>query len=121
MNRSTLSATAVAVALTSACGGAVGLGIQPSYGIVVKYEAMPGTTIKRGIDALSDTGRRLFGPSSLVPPTKIGFGGGTSSYGGADVPRWVEISWRTGEFVQTIRSIHKFYVDGRHHHRKASY
>ena len=74
MNRSTLSATAVAVALTSACGGAVGLGIQPSYGIVVKYEAMPGTTIKRGIDALSDTGRRLFGPSSLVPPTRSGLG-----------------------------------------------
>ena len=104
MNQTSLMAVAVAGALTSACGSAVGLGFQPSYGIVVKYEALPGATTKYGVNALSDSGRRLFGPAALGAPAKLGFGGGTSSYGGGAVPKWVRVTWRTpipGHFTAT--------------------
>ena len=82
-------------------GGCVSaMSLNPSYGVVVVYQAVPGSTTKNGVDALSDTGRRLFGPAELKAPSRLGGGGGTSGYGGMGVPKWVEVSWRTGKFVQ---------------------
>lgn len=76
------------------------MGLNRSYGVEVVYQALPGSTTKYGIDALSDEGKRLFGPAELKAPSRLGGGGGTSGYGGMGVPKWVEVSWRTGKFVQ---------------------
>ena len=95
-------------------GGCAGsMDLNSVRGVVVVYQAVPGSTTKEGIDAWSDTGRRLFGPAELKAPSRLGDGGGTSSYGGMGVPKWVEVSWRTGEFVQRYdRSTHSAWTGG---------
>jgi hypothetical protein len=88
------------VAAVSIGGCVSALGMRPSYGVVVVYQAVPGSETKHGIDAVSDEGKRLFGPSQLTAPKIPQHGGGTSGYGGMGVPKWVEVSWRTGDFIQ---------------------
>lgn len=60
-------------------------------GIVVTYLLAKGASNKEGVQALSDSGYRLFGPALLTPR-----GGGTSSLGNAPFPRWVDVTWREG-------------------------
>ena len=98
MNKTTWFTLWLAVIGLGGCAGAMGL--NRSYGVEVVYQAVPGSTTKYGIDALSDEGKRLFGPAELKAPSRLGGGGGTSGYGGMGVPKWVEVSWRTGKFVQ---------------------
>ena len=86
-----LSLWLIAIGLAG-CAGAMGL--NPSYGAVVVYQAVPGSTTKYGVNALSDTGRRLFGPAELRAPSRLGGGGGTSAYGGMGLPKWVRVTWR---------------------------
>lgn len=101
----------VVVALTSvlsaACSG-MSLTPKPSFGLVIRHEAMTGSTEKRGVEAVTDEGRILFSPSRVRPPTALGKAdgrGGTSSYVGASVPKWVDVSWREGLFVQRYDSV----------------
>jgi hypothetical protein len=112
MNRRNAFAISLSSIFSVACN-AMGQMDIPSYGVVVQYEAVQGATTKNGIDAVSDTGMRLFGPSGLDAPTKPGMGGGgTSSYAGAGLPRWVRVTWRkpihghitttTGKMVDTL-------------------
>jgi hypothetical protein len=99
---------ALMVCAAVSMGGCVSaLGMRPSYGVVVVYQAVPGSTIKNGIDAVSDEGKRLFGPAELSAPKIPSHGGGTSGYGGMGVPKWVEVSWRTGDFIQRYDPVTK--------------
>lgn len=99
----------LASGLSAACGGIANSFARPGFGAVIRYESVPGTTEKYGINAVTDQGKRLFGPAALPPPEKIGQGGGTSSYGGMDVPRWVRVTWRTPihgkKFIPSIGNV----------------
>lgn len=95
MKRRTAAVALLASVLSAACGGIANSLLRPGYGVVVHYESVPEATEKYGIDAVSDRGIRLFGPAALSPPRRIGLGGGTSSYSGASVPKWVRVTWRT--------------------------
>ena len=58
----------------------------------MEYQLSQGVNTKEGVDARSDTGYRLFGPSMM---TSTG-GGGTNHLGVAAIPRWVRVTWRQG-------------------------
>jgi hypothetical protein len=88
---------AAASGVLSACSHA--LGLQPTYGIVVDYELLPGASKKEGVAAISDTGRLLFSPADLLVRTAIKKGsGGRNSYGGGALPAWVRVTWREGDW-----------------------
>lgn len=98
------------VLATSGCH-AMGGSLRPSYGIVVVYGVAANSTEKYGIEAIANDGARLFGPARLQAQTKSK-DIGTSSYGGAGVPQWVQVSWRepirgqqiatTGKVIETL-------------------
>jgi hypothetical protein len=87
--------------LTGGCS-AMGQTLRPSFGIVVTDEVVQGTDTKFGVDSISDTGTHLFSAARAAAPNRpgMGGGGGTSSYAGAGLPKWVRVTWRTGQFVQ---------------------
>lgn len=61
-------------------------------GMVVAYALAPGASQKEGVQAITDAGNRLFGPSLMNQQ-----GGGVSSSGGGSkmsFPRWVRVTWR---------------------------
>lgn len=106
MNKQLSIAFGLMMALMSAsCSNATGLGSRPSYGVVVDYRAdLSATTVKWGLQAISDTGQRVFGQAALDPPQNGRAAGGVLSYGGAGVPEWVRVTWRTpieGESIAT--------------------
>lgn len=63
--------------------------LRRTGGIVVTYGLAKGASNKEGVQAISDSGYRLFGPSLLNPKN-----GGTLSLGNAPFPRWVDVTWR---------------------------
>ena len=65
--------------------------LRRAGGIALTYELAKGASNKEGVQAISDSGYRLFGPSLLNPKN-----GGTSSLGNAPFPRWVDVTWREG-------------------------
>lgn len=80
-----------------ACSGMsdklAGIGVR-SVGLVVEDSLARGASEKRGVSGISDTGQALFSHANLASD-----GGGTSTYGGASVPRWVRVTWREGPGV----------------------
>jgi hypothetical protein len=88
------------VAAVSMGGCVSALGMRPSYGVVIKNELDMNASTKGGVAGVSNTGLIVFANSHLDPPKVLGRSGGTSSYGGMGVPQWVEVSWRTGDFIQ---------------------
>jgi hypothetical protein len=64
-------------------------------GLVIEDKLYPGAKQKGGVQGLSDTGRQLFAHALLTST-----GGGTSSFGNAPFPRWVDVTWREGSFIQ---------------------
>jgi hypothetical protein len=60
-------------------------------GMVIKYDLAPGAAPKSGVEALTDAGNRLFGPSTLTHRNP-----GTSSMASAKMsfPRRARITWR---------------------------
>ena len=95
MKRKLLLAMVAMYSWLSACVGAADH-IDPvdvrGVGIVVEYQLSQGANNKEGVDARSDTGYRLFGPSMMTPTG----GGGTNHLGDAAIPRWVRVTWREG-------------------------
>jgi len=91
--------------MSASCSNATGLVARPSYGVVVDSRAdVSATTVKWGLQAVSDTGQRVFGKAALDPPKNGRAAGSVSSYGGAGVPEWVRVTWRTpieGERIAT--------------------
>lgn len=77
-----------------------------NYGIVVRYQVMPGSAEKNGLEAITDKGRGLFGHAKLRAPLQLGMGGGTSS-GGYGIPEWVRVTWREGNIIQRYDPINK--------------
>lgn len=73
-----------------------------NFGVVVNSRLMQGFSIKNGVEGKSDAGRRLFGFAELNER-----GGQTSGYGGIGLPKWVDVSWRTGEFIQRYDPVNK--------------
>jgi hypothetical protein len=59
-------------------------------GIVVMDQLGPYATIKDGIRAVSDTGRRVFTHAELNATN-----GAVSSYSDTTIPHWVRVTWRT--------------------------
>ena len=105
MKKTTWLAVWLAVIGLGGCAGAMGL--NSVRGAVVVYQALPGSTTKYGVNALSDKGRRLFGPAELKAPSRLGGGGGTSAYGGMGVPEWVQVTWREPIYGQKIATTGK--------------
>lgn len=106
MNKHLSIAFGLTMALMSAsCSNAIGSGARPSYGVVADSRAdVSATTVKWGLQAVSDTGQRVFGKAALDPPKNGRAAGSVSSYGGAGVPQWVRVTWRTpieGESIAT--------------------
>ena len=97
------------ISLTGSACSAMGQIGRPSFGVTVRYDMLQGSTIKYGIEAVSDSGFRLFGPSSLEAPTMgdRDSGGGTSAFAGAGLPKWVRVTWREGDFIQRYDPITK--------------
>ena len=108
---------ALLLCATGSMGGCVSaMGLKPSYGVVVVYQAVPGSSeTKQGINAVSDEGIRLFGPSGLSAPKYPQHGGGTSSFGGIGIPKWVRVTWRKdtqpGEYWTTGTVIGDYKVE----------
>jgi hypothetical protein len=96
MNKHLSIAFGLTMALMSAsCSNAIGSGARPSYGVVADSRAdVSATTVKWGLQAVSDTGQRVFGKAALDPPKNGRAAGSVSSYGGAGVPQWVRVTWR---------------------------
>lgn len=96
----------MAISLTSILGSAcsaMGQMARPSFGVTVHYDSLQGSAIKYGIEAISDSGSQLFGPSALPG----GSGGGTSAFAGAGLPKWVRVTWREGDFIQRYDPVNK--------------
>lgn len=72
-------------------GGQMGGVDVRGIGMVVEDELAPGASTKDGVQGVSDTGQRLFAHASLTAT-----GGGTGTYGGGRIPRWVRVTWRGG-------------------------
>ena len=91
--------------ISAACTNATEFGSRPISGVVVDYRAdQSATTVKWGLQAISDTGQRTFGQAALDPVKNGRAAGGVLSYGGASVPEWVRVTWRTpinGETIAT--------------------
>lgn len=88
----------------SACTNEAGLASRPSYGVVIQYGGDVGISTKWGVTAVTNTGHRLFAPAKLGAARNVGGFDGLSSYGGASVPEWVRVTWRTpinGETIAT--------------------
>jgi hypothetical protein len=79
-----------------------------NYGIVVRYQVMPGSAEKNGLEAITDKGRGLFGHAGLRAPSQLGMGGGTSS-GGYGIPKWVRVTWRKPIYNERVSSSGKTY------------
>lgn len=96
MKRRTLLRMTMMIPWLGACTGAQirGLGAQ-GVGMVVEDKLAPGSSEKRGVQGVSDTGRQLFAHARLTVT-----GGGTSSYGGTAIPRWVRVTWREGPGIE---------------------
>jgi hypothetical protein len=99
MQRRLILVWSVLSLLTSACSSAMGNGPRPSYGIVVVSGVAKNATVKSGVLAISDSGQQLFGHSKLAFP-----GGSNSSFGGAGLPNWVQVTWREGNIVQDFKT-----------------
>jgi hypothetical protein len=69
------------------------------FGVVVNSGLMQGEETKYGVEIKSNSGRHLAGFASLRSRNGPGVGQ-TSGYGGIGLPEWVEVSWRTGDFIQ---------------------
>jgi hypothetical protein len=77
------------------------------FGVVVNSALMHDTTTKSGIEITSDSGRHLAGYAELSAGRASSTGGQTSGYGGIGLPKWVDVSWRTGSFIQRYDSVTK--------------
>ena len=61
-----------------------------TQGFILEYDLAPGASQKEGVDARTDRGIEIFGPSILNKKN-----GGESSFGGTvSFPRWVRVTWR---------------------------
>lgn len=69
--------------------------VSNNFGVVVNSRLMKGFSVKDGVEGRADTGRHLFGFAELNER-----GGQTSGFGGVGLPKWVDVSWRTGRFIQ---------------------
>lgn len=99
MNGRTLLATAAMLPWLCACANSEGWlrNIEArGVGVVVEYRLAPGASQKKGINAVADTGYRVFGPSMM---TATG-GGGTNHLGGTTMPHWVRVTWREGTGIE---------------------
>lgn len=99
MKRRTFFATAALFPWLGACAG-TGDWLRSiearGIGMVVEYQLASGASQKTGVNAVADTGYRLFGPSMM---TATG-GGGTNHLGGTSIPRWVRVTWREGPGIE---------------------
>ena len=94
MKRRTMLTMAAMFPWLGACAGPTeqaGMDAR-SMGMVVEYQLAPCASTKEGVNAVADTGYRLFGPSLMTPTG----GGGINHLGGAAMPRWVRVTWREG-------------------------
>lgn len=75
-----------------------------SFGVVVNDGLIvdKGVTAKSGFEMYSDTRRYLSGHAELNNGN-----GGTSGYGGIGLPKWVDVSWREGKFIQRYDPINQ--------------
>jgi hypothetical protein len=93
-----------------ATSNAMALRPKPSYGVVVRAEAAPGSQPKEGVRGFADSGAHLFG-FGLLNTKQVD----NSSYGGAGVPEWVRVTWRKdttpGEYWTTGTVIGDYKID----------
>jgi hypothetical protein len=89
MRRRSVVTLGLMTAMASSNGSAVALRPKPSYGVVVRAEAAPGSQPKEGVRGFADSGAHLFGFGLLNTKQAD-----NSSYGGAGVPEWVRVTWR---------------------------
>ena len=102
MNRTIMMGIGISSLITAACSAMGQMG-TPSFGVVVTDQAVQGSTEKFGINAVADNGMRLFGPSSMKAPVWPGnAGGGTSTYAGAGLPKWVRVTWRKPIYSEKV-------------------
>ena len=73
-----------------------------NFGVVVNSRLIEGFSLKNGVEGKSDTGRHLFGFAELNERS-----GQTSGYGGIGLPKWVDVSWREGKFIQRYDPINQ--------------
>ena len=79
----------------TACSSASGIGPRPGFGMIVVSELAPGSAVKNGVHATTDTGRYLFAPSRMS-----GNGQQNGSFVGESAPARVRVTWREGNIVQ---------------------
>ena len=79
----------ISITFITACSSAIGIGPRPGFGAVIVDELDNNSAEKNGVQAITDTGRHLFGSSSMRKG-----GRGTSSFIGESAPKTVRVSWR---------------------------
>ena len=89
MKFTNLMAICVSLIFISACGAASGIGPRPGFGMIVVSELAPGSAVKNGVHATTDTGRYLFAPSRMS-----GNGQQNGSFVGESAPKTVRVIWR---------------------------
>lgn len=99
--RNWLAMTVVGLVATIAQLGHA-MGSRPrGFGVVVTTGLINGTQPKYGVEVTSDSGRHLLGHASLTGM------GGSAGYGGMGLPQWVDVRWRTGDFIQRFDPVTK--------------
>ena len=77
----------ISITFITACSSAIGP--RPGFGAVIVDELDNNSAEKNGVQAITDTGRHLFGSSSMRKG-----GRGTGSFIGESAPKTVRVSWR---------------------------
>lgn len=71
------------------------VGRKPGFGVVIRSELAPAAKPKLGVSGVADSGQNLFGFYLLDAKQAS-----TSSYAGAGLPAWIQVTWREGDIVQ---------------------
>ena len=82
----------ISITFITACSSAIGP--RPGFGAVIVDELDNNSSSKKGVLAVTDTGRYLFAASLMTRG-----GRGTGSFGGETAPKSVRVTWREGEKI----------------------
>ena len=94
MTLSKLISMCISITFITACSSASGIGPKPGFGAVIVDELDNNSSSKKGVLAVTDTGRYLFAASLMTRG-----GRGTGSFGGETAPKSVRVTWREGENI----------------------
>ena len=95
MTFSKLISMCISITFITACSSASGIGSKPGFGAVIVDELDNNSSDKKGVHAVTDTARSLFGTAMMSKKN----GKGTGTFIGETAPKSVRVTWREGENI----------------------